>query len=857
MGKNYLFYCVLLVSLSACLPNSKFKEKGQGIAECDPTTENCNPPTSGGGLSFSAIRSSPPTGSSSRTPYLSGTLASPRVANPEAAFIYFYKTATNCTDHTGFVSGRLSTFLDSTQGIQVNATNNATTRFWAKIKVGNTFSSCTASSVISYRHSTEGDIRTASLSPTISNAVSPVSNLKLIIDDIDISEIEVYRNSANCTQNKVLNRTPASQFISNTGVNISLPPDLRSDLYVKSFFSNDSLGPCVYVGTFFHDDTAPIMSQTTLSLPLISRSLTQSPTANWQAAQDGSEGSGINNYEYIFHTTATPPASGWLTNDNTTLESKTVSFTNNTQYKLSVRAVDKAGNRSAVLSSNAFLVDPNHPILSITSPAENATILTNSQNFTGNCVNGNPVRVINPKTNSELTASCSNKSFSVELEFSGTSREISIEFKQNDGEADRAVTRTINYVHSHEASNLVAAGYNHSCSIKEGLLYCWGKNDLGEVGFSSVGNKPTPDLVTSGDMPISTRFKDITAGVSHSCALDTSGKAWCWGSNLLGQLGKNQIGDLSPSPVRVNMSDVTGGKFSQISAGATHTCALDDSSEGKVYCWGYNSYYAVGAATINQKTFRAVHVPLPVKAIQVSAGAYHSCAIGENGNNVYCWGLNNHGQLGNKIQGATSTATPISVDRTNSLSSAAEKFIFLAAGNYFTCALTSLPVTTENPNPKNKLYCWGYNKGDTKIRETLKYVPKAISTRINDNTLTLNFARLYAGGDYASAALHNVCGITKTSNELYCFGVRNVGQLGINDTLANGQTTAAATTKPTVKVTNGNPYKSVSIGRYHLCAKSNNHNTYCWGLGSERALGLGNSSTQLQNKSTPQLVSFD
>src|SRR5262249_43655418 len=60
-----------------------------------------------------------------------------------------------------------------------------------------------------------------------------------------------------------------------------------------------------------------------------------------------------------------------------------------------------------------------------------------------------------------------------------------------------------------------------------------------------------------------------------------------------------------------------------VSAGSSHTCALDD--EG-VKCWGDNS-------------FSATQVPPLKNPVAVSAGQWHSCALGDDG--VTCWG--NHG----------------------------------------------------------------------------------------------------------------------------------------------------------------------------------------------------------------------
>jgi hypothetical protein len=64
-----------------------------------------------------------------------------------------------------------------------------------------------------------------------------------------------------------------------------------------------------------------------------------------------------------------------------------------------------------------------------------------------------------------------------------------------------------------------------------GRLYCWGKNDLGELGDGSITNQITPKLIIDSDV-----MSDF-GGQNQACALKLGGYVYCWGYNGNGQLG--------------------------------------------------------------------------------------------------------------------------------------------------------------------------------------------------------------------------------------------------------------------------------------------------------------------------------
>ena len=105
------------------------------------------------------------------------------------------------------------------------------------------------------------------------------------------------------------------------------------------------------------------------------------------------------------------------------------------------------------------------------------------------------------------------------------------------------------------------------------------------------------------------RFTAVSAGGSHTCALLDSGTIECWGSSWASQ------------------ADAPTGRFSVVSAGGWYTCGLRET--GAVECWGNN-----GAPKTDAPAGRFS---------AVSAGGLHSCGLRETGA-VECWGVNDNGQ---------------------------------------------------------------------------------------------------------------------------------------------------------------------------------------------------------------------
>lgn len=183
---------------------------------------------------------------------------------------------------------------------------------------------------------------------------------------------------------------------------------------------------------------------------------------------------------------------------------------------------------------------------------------------------------------------------------------------------------------------------------KNGKAWGWGYNFYGEIGDNTTVSKSTPIAVLGATKT----FCKIVGGGFFSSALDKNGKIWTWGRNNVGQLGDNTIVNKS-TPVSVVGAAKT---FCDISTYGYHMMALDNN--GRVWCWGDGLYGALGDNTaVSKRT--PVSVLGAVKTFcKIFASSSTSLAIDKNGR-VWSWGFNGYGQLGDNT--ATNRSTPVSV----------------------------------------------------------------------------------------------------------------------------------------------------------------------------------------------------
>lgn len=161
---------------------------------------------------------------------------------------------------------------------------------------------------------------------------------------------------------------------------------------------------------------------------------------------------------------------------------------------------------------------------------------------------------------------------------------------------------------------MVTAGSGHTCSATtNGITYCWGTNQSGQLGIHDPAgtptHSPTPTLVSGGRS-----FATVAAGNGHTCGVTmTAGDAYCWGS---GKLGDDSF-TRHDSPVLVH----GGLTFATVSAGESHTCGV--TTTGAAYCWGDNLGGQLGDGTTDPFRLTPVSVSGGLMFELVSAGFAH------------------------------------------------------------------------------------------------------------------------------------------------------------------------------------------------------------------------------------------
>ena len=331
------------------------------------------------------------------------------------------------------------------------------------------------------------------------------------------------------------------------------------------------------------------------------------------------------------------------------------------------------------------------------------------------------------------------------------------------------------------------------------------------------------------------KFKSVTAHGNVTAAITTSGDLYMWGKNDYGQVGNGTTTD-QETPVKV-LSNVASASINVFNFSDSYCAAI--TTNGDLYMWGYNAYGQVGnGTTTDQKT--------PFKVLSnvasISIDGFHSAAITTNGD-LYMWGRNQRGQVGN---GATTIQkTPVKV-----LSNVAS----VSISDSYSAAITT----------NGDLYMWGYNaygkvgNGTTTDQKT----PVKVLSNVTSVSLTSCSAAITTNGDLytwgcndygqlgngttthqktpvkvlsnvASISISSCSAAITTNGDLYMWGANDSGQVG------NGTTTDQ---KTPVKVLSNVEFVNSGWGRN--AAITTNGDLYMWGLNHRGQVGNGTTTNQ-------------
>jgi alpha-tubulin suppressor-like RCC1 family protein len=332
-------------------------------------------------------------------------------------------------------------------------------------------------------------------------------------------------------------------------------------------------------------------------------------------------------------------------------------------------------------------------------------------------------------------------------------------------------------------ANGVGAGGDYTCALVAGGITCWGDGSEGQLADGTNTSRIAPQTIPLGTV---TAF---STGTAHACAVADTGLV-CWGRNQSGQLGLAHY-DPRSSPTQVPTAPTS---IAGVAAGGQGTCVWTDG--GELWCWGSRN----GVNTGSNVPLRVAGVPSIVDAALSSYDALfsatHGCAVGRDGS-VWCWGLNDKGQLGDNT---TSLAiTPVQVV---GMSNA----IRVAVGLKVSCAIVA----------GGDVYCWGANSHGQLGNGT--------------RTDSLVARRANISNAVAIAAKHETVCARLEDATVWCWGSNESGQLGTTDV-------AFVDMPQPVNVPSA---AAIAVGASHACVLTQKGGVWCWG--SDRAGERGDSN---------------
>ena len=332
--------------------------------------------------------------------------------------------------------------------------------------------------------------------------------------------------------------------------------------------------------------------------------------------------------------------------------------------------------------------------------------------------------------------------------------------------------------------------------LNDGTVACWGAN-----GYGQLGRGPDAGTLDSPTAMHVTGLSDI-AHLNHTCAIDKSGGAWCWGRGPFLQNDAG-LGTSESAPVKLALPAAK-----RVAVGLNVGCAVVDDG---VLCWGRNSNAQL--APLSEANISAVFLPrpmsfpsgAPVRDVFVGNGSF---AVREDGR-MSTWGART----------SLARATPLTPDPYPT-------DIQLAG-------ISSIDVTLDNgcATVAGVGYCWGRAIVTSAVNSVIRVLPEAVATPepIVQISTTRAFVTTELGDTIQRPQRWCAVGV---SGDVYCWGYNASGQAG------DGTKTDAFDRAVKVKGL-PEPANQVRTMPDATCALLTNGKVYCWGSNNNGQLGNG------------------
>ena len=346
----------------------------------------------------------------------------------------------------------------------------------------------------------------------------------------------------------------------------------------------------------------------------------------------------------------------------------------------------------------------------------------------------------------------------------------------------------------------------------------------------AAGQKATRSLRLEIESP-SLYAVGVASGVHTTCVLLYVGEVYCAGENQYGQVGDGSVSDATAAV------KVPGLRATAVVTASDHSCAVLES--GEVKCWGAYWYGQLGDGRTSDRGDAISTTPVAVTglptATAIASGDAHTCVV-TTAKEVWCWGVNWSGQLGDPSFTDWDSPTPRKVPGLSGVTS-------ISAGLHQTCALNASGVT-----------CWGASEAPALVDGFAD--AKAISSYgghlcaiLDDDTATCGGGNWYGDEINAqpgtipepglgkvsaiSVGADHACAIVKSSGQIKCWGRNAHGQLG------DGTIETRRDVTTVIGLTNA---VALTSGIAQTCARTKAGAVSCWGHNSAGTLGTGSTA---------------